>query len=176
MVDTGLSRDYVNKLVAIICRMYKWAVAEELVPETVSRTLATVTGLRKGRSEARETAPVHPVDNATVEHLPAIPADMIQFQRLTGCRPAEVCSLRSCDLDRTGDVWRYCPDSHKTEHHNRDRTILAGPKAQGVLLRYLARDAQSHCFRPCDSEAKRLAEQEANRKTPLSCGNVRGPT
>jgi hypothetical protein len=43
-----------------------------------------------------------------------------------------------------------------------------------VLLRYLARDPQACCFRPCDSEAKRLAEQEANRKTPLSCGNSRG--
>jgi hypothetical protein len=80
MVDTDLSRDYVNKLVAIICRMYKWAASEELVPETVSRTLATVTGLRKGRTEARETDPVLPVDDAivdvTMDHIQAIPADM----------------------------------------------------------------------------------------------------
>jgi integrase len=68
----------------------------------------------------------------------------------------------------------YRPESHKTEHHSKDRIIPVGPQAQEVLLRYLARDTQAQCFRPCDSEAKRLAEQEANRKTPLSCGNVRG--
>ncbi len=82
--------------------------------------------------------------------------------------------LRPCDLDRTGEVWQYRPESHKTEHHGRERIIFIGPQAQGILLRYLARDHQAYCFRPCDSEAKRLAENERNRKTPLSCSNVRG--
>jgi len=43
-----------------------------------------------------------------------------------------------------------------------------------VLLRYLARDSQSYCFRPCDSEAKRRAEAHAERKTPLKYGNRPG--
>jgi integrase len=178
MIDTDLSRAYVNKLVAIICRMFRWAAAEQLIPVTVPQALAMVPGLRKGRSEAREPAPITPVDDSavdsTLEHLPPIVADMVRFQRFTGCRPEEVCALRPCDMDRSNDVWMFRPGSHKTEHQGRDRMIFVGPKAQEVLLRYLARDAQSHCFRPCDSEAKRLAEQERNRKTPLSCGNVRG--
>ncbi|MEO2048814.1 MAG: site-specific integrase [Pirellulales bacterium] len=177
-IESDISRKHVNKQVDRIKRMFKWAAAEEMIPSTVSQALSMVTGLRKGRTEARETAPILPVDDATVDatipYLPIIPADMVRFQRLTSCRPAEVCKLRPCDLNRSEDVWKYKPESHKTEHHGRDRTIFVGPKAQGVLLRYLARDAQTHCFRPCDSEAKRLAEQEANRKTPRSCGNVRG--
>jgi integrase len=139
-----------------------------------------VPGLRKGRTEDRETAPILPVDDSVVDatlnpdtYLPAIPADMVRLQRFCGCRPEEVCALRLCDLDCSRDVWTYQPESHKTEHHGRERMIFVGPKAQEVLLRYLARVTQSHCFRPCDSEAKRLAEQERNRKTPLSCGNVR---
>jgi integrase len=48
------------------------------------------------------------------------------------------------------------------------------PKPKASWLRYLARDAEAYCFRPCDSEAKRRAENEAHRKTPVSCGNVRG--
>ena len=40
-----------------------------------------VEGLRKGKTEARETAPIRPVDdetvNATLEHIQAIPADMV---------------------------------------------------------------------------------------------------
>jgi site-specific recombinase XerD len=71
-------------------------------------------------------------------------------------------------------VWHYRPSSHKTQHHGRDRVILLGPESQDVLLRYLARDAEAFCFRPCDSEAKRLAERHADRKTPLCCGNRPG--
>ena len=66
------------------------------------------------------------------------------------------------------------PKSHKTQHHGKERIIYIGPQAQGVLLRYLARDAAAYCFRPCDSEAKRLAARHAARKTPLSCGNKPG--
>jgi len=178
LVDSGLSRKYINKQVDRIKRMTKWAAAEELIPASIPQALSMVTGLRKGRTEARETAPVKPVADSTVDatldSLPAVVADMIRFQRFTGCRPDEVCSLRPCDLDRSGDVWRYRPESHKTEHHGRDRVVFIGPQAQGVLLRYLARDHQTYCFRPCDSEAKRRAAANKARKTPVSCGNTRG--
>ena len=178
MVDDGSSRSYVNEHIGRIKRMFKWAVHEELIPPEVHLALAAVPGLRKGRTEAREMAPIPPVDDsivdATLEHIQAIPADMVRFQRFTGCRPVEVCRLRPCDLDRSGEVWIYRPESHKTEHHDRDRIILVGPQAQGVLLRYLARNSQAYCFRPCDSEEKRHAAASANRKTPLSCGNTPG--
>jgi len=177
-VEDGHSRNYVNEHAARVVRVFRWAASEQLVPASVPQALAMVPGLRKGHSEAPETAPIQPVGDAAVEetllHLPGVVADMVRLQRLTGCRPAEVCILRPCDLDRSGDVWTYQPESHKTEHHGRERVIFIGPKAQEVLLRYLARDSQAYCFRPCDSEEKRLAENEANRKTPQSCGNVRG--
>jgi integrase len=178
MVDDGLSRSYVNDHCGRIKRMFKWAVGEQLVPVATHQALAAVPGLLRGRTAARENDPILPVDDATVDatlpHLPPIVADMVRLQRLTGCRPAEVCILRPCDLDRSGDVWTYAPESHKTQHHGRQRTVFIGPKAQAVLLRYLARDAQAYCFRPCDSEAKRRAAEHEARKTPLSCGNRPG--
>ena len=178
MVDDGHSRRYVNDHVARIKRMFKWAAGEELVPEATFRGLSLVEGLRKGRTTARETAPVLPVGDGTVEAtlaaLPTVVADMVRVQRLTGMRPSEVCSLRPCDLDREGDVWTYQPGEHKTEHHGRERTIYVGPKAQAILLRYLARDANAYCFAPRDSEAKRRAEAHAARVTPLSCGSRPG--
>ena len=82
--------------------------------------------------------------------------------------------MRPCDVDRSGDVWVYRPQSHKTAHHGHSRAVMIGPKAQAVLLRYLARDAEANCFRPCDSEAKRRAAAHAARKTPTSCGNIPG--
>ena len=178
MVDDGLSRCYINDHTARIVRMFKWAVGEQLVSPDVQQALALVPGLLRGRTKARETAPVLPVEEATIEatlpHLPATVADMVRFQRLTGCRPAEVCIVRPCDLDRSSDVWTYRPSRHKTERHGRDRTIFVGPKAQAILLRYLVRDAETHCFCPADSEVSRRAEVHASRKTPLSCGNKPG--
>src|SRR5262249_10353664 len=75
------------------------------------------------------------------------------------------------DIDRTIDPWEYRPRTHKTQYRGRERIIFIGSQAQAILLRYLARDAEAHCFRPCDSEAKRRAAVHAARKTPLSSGN-----
>ncbi len=172
------SRRYVNDCIAVIKRMFRWAASEELVPVTVYQALATVPGLRKGRTEARETGPVLPVADAVVDatlvHLPPVVADMVRFQRLTGCRPGEVCSLRPCDVDRSAALWRYVPSSHKTEHFGRERTIVIGPKAQAVLRPYLLRDATSYCFSPAESEEKRRQEMHTRRRTPLRYGNRPG--
>lgn len=179
MIDQGWNRNVVNRAVGRVRRMFKWAVSKELLPPTVYQALLSVDGLRKGRCEVREGSPVLPVDDnvvqSTLEHLPQTVADMVQLQRHTGMRPGEVCSIRPCEVDRSDDVWLYRPASHKTEHHERDRIILVGPKGQQVLLRYLARDPKMECFRPCDSEEKRRAEAHANRKTPHNQGNCPGP-
>ena len=178
MVADGLSRRYINDHVDRIKRMFKWAVGEQLIPAATYDALKVVGGLQKGRTEARETDPVEPVEDeivdATLVHLPEVVADMVRLERLTGMRPAEVCVVRPCDIDRTDEVWVYRPETHKTEHHNRARVIPIGPKAQAILLRYLAHDASMYCFRPCDSEAKRRAEAHKNRKTPVSYGNRPG--
>jgi len=178
LVDVGHSRSYINKQVDVLRGVFKWAVAEQLLAPDVYQALAAVPGLRKGRSQARETEPVRPVDDVAVEttlpFLPAVVADMVRFQRLTGARPNEVCMLRPCDVDTTGEVWRYVPASHKTEHHGHSRVIFVGPKAQEVLRAYLSRAADVHCFSPSDSIKQALAARHAARKTPLKYGNRPG--
>jgi integrase len=113
MVDDGHSRRYVNDHVARIKQIFKRAVGEELVPAETHAALQRVTGLLRGRTTARETSPIGPVDDAVVEatlpYLPEVVADMVRLQRHTGMRPAEVCILRPCDLDRSGEVWLYRP-------------------------------------------------------------------
>jgi integrase len=178
LVEAKLARSTINGFIARIRRAFRWAAGEELISASVPTALATVPGLRAGRTTAREPAPILPVADdvveATLDKLPAVVADMVRLQRLTGMRPGEVCDLRPCDLDRSGDVWTYRPASHKTEHHGRERVVFIGPKAQGVLLKYLARAASARCFRPCDSEAKRRAAAHAARVTPESCGAMPG--
>jgi integrase len=169
LAGDGLSRNYVNKLTSYIKRVFKWGVSRQLVSPHVYTALSTVVGLRMGRSPAREAKPVLPVAdevvNATLPHLPVVVADMVRFQRATGARPGEVCQLRPCDLDRNGDVWEYRPQSHKTAYRGRERTIYIGPKAQAVLLPYLLRAPDAHCFSPKDSVKKRQIVIRARRKT-----------
>jgi len=178
MIAADYCRGFSNKQIDRIKRMFRWAAAEELIPASIPQALSMVGGLKRGRTNARETPPVQPVDDATVEitlcHLPDVAASMVRLQRLTGMRPQEVCGMRPCDINRSTDVWTYRPESHKTEHQGRERIITIGPKAQNILRRYLARDANMHCFRPCDSEAKRLAARGLARKTPENCGNRTG--
>jgi integrase len=175
MVESGLSRSVINQNIGRIRRMFRWAAGEEMIPASIAQALKMVSGLRQGRTDARETVPVAPVDDeivdATLPYLPSVVADMVRAQRHTGARPAEVCLLRPCEIDRSSEVWQFRPSEDKTQHRGRERTILIGPKAQAILLRYLARDSTEYCFQPVDSEEKRRAAQHQLRTTPLSCGN-----
>ena len=178
MIEANHSRRYINDQTSRIRLMFKWAAGNEMIPFEVYHRLTAVDGLRKGRTEAREPAPVPPVADNVVErtlpHLPAVVADMVRFQRLTGARPGEVCILRRCDIDTSGDVWTYRPESHKTEHHDRDRIIVIGPKAQEILRPYLLRESDACCFCPVDSERNRRRKQHEQRVTPLKYGNRPG--
>ncbi len=178
MIDNGWSRGYINKSIGRIRRCFKWAVENELVRRDMYHGLMAVSGLRKGRSDAHEPDPVLPVEDAVVQatlpHLTNVVADMVRFQRITGCRPQDVCNLRPCDVDMSGEVWLYRPATHKTEHHGRERIIPIGPKGQEILRVYLSREKDANCFSPVDSERKRREELHANRSTPLSYGNRPG--
>jgi integrase len=148
----ALSRGVINQRVGRIVRMFKWGVGEELVPETVYRSLAAVRGLEKGRSKARETEPVKPVPVAHVEAvlpyvLPPVAA-MIRLQLLTGARPGELCIMRGCDLDVSGPVWLYRPASHKTKHRGKKRLIPLGPQGQAVVKEFLKSDTSAYLFSP----------------------------
>ena len=172
LVERGLARKTINHMCGTIKHMFKWAASHEMIPVSIYQALATVPGLRSGRTAAHEPAPVGPVPDevvdATLPALPAVIADMVRFQQLTGCRPGEACIIRPCDVDTSGSVWCYRPESHKTQHHGRDRIIMVGPKAQDVLRPYLLREKTAYCFAPADSERKRNAERRENRRSPMT--------
>ena len=160
--------------------MFRWAVSEQLANPSIAHALDTVPGLRRGRTDARETPPIQPVADATIDatlpYLAAVVADMVRFQRLTGCRPAEVCILRPCDVKTGSEIWEYRPETHKTQHHGRDRVVFIGPKAQNVLRPYLLREKTAYCFSPADSERKRRAEFTPSAKLRYRAVTVPGKT
>jgi hypothetical protein len=78
MVEKGWSRPYTNAQVDRVRRMFRWAASEELLPGSVYENLRTVTGLRAGKTEARETEKVLPAARrqsngapATADRLPS---------------------------------------------------------------------------------------------------------
>jgi hypothetical protein len=132
-VDAKICRNEINKRTRRIVRLFKWGVAEELVPATVHQALKTVEGLKRGSVAVRESKPVKPVRDQFVDAIQPFTSRqvwaMIQLQRLTGARPGEVCCMRTCDLNTKGEIWEYTPERHKTQNHGKARTIyIGGPR------------------------------------------------
>ena len=178
MVAAEWSRGTVNAAIHRIRRIFRWGVENEHVPPETLVGLSAVAALKKGKSTAKDRPPIMPVDDKTVEatlpHLSVVVGDMVRLQRVTGMRPAEVCLIRPCDVDRTDKVWSYRPSSHKTEHHGRERVIFIGPQGQAILTRYLLREATSFCFSPVEAEKERRSDRHEQRTTPLHYGNRPG--
>src|SRR5262249_15173872 len=121
MIDAGLSRKVINARVSRIKRLFRWSCKEELIPPATYHGLLAVEGLKRDRSAARDTSPVAPVAEESLQAAlpfltPPVRA-MVQVQELSGMRPQDVRNLRTCDVDMTGNVWVYTPWTHKTEHH-----------------------------------------------------------
>ena len=178
MVRRGWCRTNINKQVSRVRTVFKWATSHELIPPAVYHALATVEGLRRGRTDAPDHAEVRPVPEAYVNAvLPFVSRQvgaMIRLQLLTGMRPGEVVIMRGADIDTTGKLWVYAPAEHKTAHHGHARTIYLGPQAIEVVRPFLRTDLAAPLFSPAEAETERLAQLHAARKTPLNCGNVPG--
>jgi integrase len=93
---------------------------------------------------------------------------MVELQRLSGMRPQEVCSIRTIDIDRSGRAWIYTPETHKTEHHGRERKIYFGPAAQEILRPWLRPELTTYVFSPREAMDERHAERRQARRTPLT--------
>lgn len=171
-IDRGYARKRINQMVNRVRRIFKWGVENELVPPGVLHALQAIAPLKRGRTTARESKPVRPVPE---EHVRAIlsfvsrqVAAMIQLQELTGMRPGEVVLMRPVDVDRSNDIWEYCPIRHKTEHHEHTRRIFLGPQAQDILRPFLDRPPELYCFSPAEAEAERNALRRQRRSSPMT--------
>ena len=75
--------------------------------------------------------------------------------------------MRTCDIDRTGDVWVYEPHTHKNEHHGHPRKIAIGPKAQEILEPFLKPNRrEAYLFSP------RKAADQVNAETETKPNNT----
>jgi integrase len=169
-VEAEWARTHINRQIGRLKAVFKWAVAQEMIPASVHHSLTAVTGLRKGKSAARESHPVRPVPQRLIDAvLPLVSpqvAAIIRLQLLSGARAGELVVMRPADIDTSAKVWIYHPEHHKTEHHGHEREIWIGPKAQAVLKPFLKPDRPQACiFSPTDAEAARHTRMRQERKT-----------
>jgi len=166
-------RKEINKQIERIRRVFGWAVGEELIPPSVYAALKQVQALRRGKTTAHEPPPVLPVDDAvvgaTLPYLSPQVAAMVVVQRYSFTRPSEVVRMRPRDIDRTGDVWIYRPDSHKNTWREKPRVIALGPKAQSALRPFLNRAPDAFLFSPQEAEAWRNEQRGLNRNPDRKC-------
>ena len=148
----------------------KWGVENELLPKDAYHGLQAVAPLRAGRDGVRGPKKIKPVADEHVDlvlpHLSATVRAMVELQRVTGMRPGEVIVMTTGQIDRTGELWVYRPDRHKTADIGKEREILLGARAQGILKPWLKADPDAPLFSPVESVEARNAERRKNRKTP----------
>ena len=178
-MEQGLSRPTVNRYVGVVKQAFRHGSKFGWVDPPTYYALLSVDGLKAGRTKAPEYKKIKPVADAIVEktlpHLPPIVADMVQVQRRSGMRPQDVRNCRVCDFDRSDDVWRYVPYTHKTEHQDKKRIVAIGPKAQAILIPYLEAKAdtpEAFLFSPQDTLRLQKIEKRKNRKTLNKKGEV----
>ncbi len=168
-IDRGLARKTVNDYTASVKRVFKWAASLEFIPAYTYHALNTVEGLRAGRSNARDTAPILPVPEAHIDavrpYLCRQVNALINLQLLTAARPGELLKLRPIDIDTTGDVWASRLRDHKLAYRQRERILYFGPKAQEILREFVAgRQLTAYLFSPCEAVAERHAKAMGHRR------------
>jgi len=173
MVNKDYARSHINHTISRVKRFFRWSCAEELIPPEIYHKLMCVRGLQRGEMGVRESKRIRPACPSAVEgvvpFLSPTVAAMVRTQYLCGMRPGEVCRMRANEIDRNGDIWWYCPGTHKS-HWRGDTLVKAIPRAaQPIVSEHIDRAGESgFLFKPQESVNwfKKQAIAELTRNTP----------
>ena len=146
-IEKGLGLVTINNYVNITKQVFDWGGEEEIIPADITNAVKLVKPLKSGHTSAVEYDDIKPVSDETVQKtLPYLNQqyqDMIIVQRRISGRPQDIINMRPCDVDRSDDLWVYCPFTYKTKKKdvakNVCRKLFIGPRAQVILLPYLER-------------------------------------
>lgn len=167
MIERGLSRNRINRQVRRMKAVFKWGVVREIVKESTQARIQMLPSLKKGWTKAPDHPKIRPVADEHVERLlpyvSPVVRDMICLQRLTGMRSDELTGMRLSELDRSGDVWVYRKEEHKTAHAGKDKIVCIGPRAKEILARHIE-DGTDYLFTPAKSFLSRRLEHTKNKK------------
>lgn len=176
-----VSRAYVNKLINLARRIFKWGVSQTYYAPENLIALRCVDALKLGHSEGTiERAAVEAVSEdvikATLPHLPPTVADMVRIQALTGMRPSELCEMRLSEIDASEpECWLYAKQDHKNAWRGKSKIIPLGPRAITILSQYVEWakiDGNDFLFSPIRSEKHRLESMRAKRKSKVQPSQI----
>lgn len=148
------SREYINKSIERIIRVFNWGESRELLPMNTAAHLRTVEPIRLFDKRVHSCPARKPVDwerqvKPVLPWLSPVVRAMVQVQYLAGMRPGEICTMRRCEVDTTGDVWLYTPTQHKGTWRGSELVKAIGPRAQVIMAPWLmAAEPDGYVFPP----------------------------
>ena len=167
------SRTYLNKITNRVKAIFRWGVSKDLIAAETAQRLNYLVPLRQGHTDAPETRSRHFITDKDFHSVRAVLAsyyaDIVDILRLTAMRPSELCNMRVKDIDRSGSVWEYRPEHHKTEHRGNQRLIPLGKRAQKILRKHLDdREPGEYVFTPKRAMLSKWKDLRESRKSKLT--------
>jgi integrase len=156
--------------------MFEWAVSQELIPPTVREGVLSVKPIMAGRGGVREGKPVTAVAASRVDAVlqfltPTLKA-MVQVQQLTGMRSGELVRMSMRQIDRTGAIWIYHPERHKTSYRGYARAVPLGPNCRQILELFLRLDPDAPLFSPQEAQRERNEIKRQKRLTKVQPSQI----
>ena len=110
LIARGLAKHTVKRYSNYVKNMYQRGVKLELIPVDLHQRLEAVGPVEMPYKPPKKILPVDlGIVRQTQSELTSVVSDMVEIQLLTAMRPNEVCNLRPCDINRSGDIWLYEP-------------------------------------------------------------------
>lgn len=137
LISRGQCRKTVNVRAKQIQFVFKQAVSECLIHQSVWQALVSLQPIGRDRENAIDYEPASPVDHAifeqTLKHTAPIHAAALRVQLLTGMRSGELLAMRPQDVDMSRKHWIYTLAKHKTVEHVGTR-FIGIPEAAALIL------------------------------------------
>lgn len=147
-VKAGCSRKYCNSKTRLLVRIFQHGVARELVEPDRLVALKALPPLKAGQCRDTEKRPKVTLETirATLPKLSPTVQAMVRIQHATAMRPGELFKMTPAMIDRSGPVWMYRPNKHKTAHHGKSKAVPILGDALAALTPYLFGDQDNLCF------------------------------
>lgn len=180
LMSEGLARVTINYRLGALKQIFKWASTNGIISPDDFNRVRDYPALPPGRFGLREPKDIPPVSAADfLATLPfmAEPYNLIvEINRLTGCRPSEILTIRPTDIDTTIEPWAWTIPHHKTSWRGHEKTLYLGPRCREILGPLLAgKEPNDLIFSlwQIRSERAQKRKQLAQEKARLTGGKIR---
>lgn len=171
IAKSKLSARTINLYIGQIKAMFDWAVGYEMVNPSAAYALKQVKNLSKVNpiegvkaSNRRSTVEIERISKV-MPYLTSTLQLMVKTQLMCGMRPNEVCIMRKCDIDTSGEVWIYRPAKHKGQWRGHQRAVAIAKSIQEAIAGKLeAAGDEEYIFKPADGVSERQYQRRAAAK------------